>query len=173
MNIAWKHKVILYNDGRLPEGWTISDLLTTHRSEPYNPMIANVFFRCGLIETWGRGIEKITTACKDAGKPAPVFEFKHGRQFSVTFFTDGTIGEGIGEGIGENEIIGETAAAQGETKLRILTLMREDPNISAKEVAKKIGIALRNVEAHIKSLKEADFIAREGAARGGRWVVKK
>ncbi|MDR0220919.1 MAG: putative DNA binding domain-containing protein, partial [Lachnospiraceae bacterium] len=32
--------VIVYNDGRLPETWTVDNLLKKHRSRPYNPKIA-------------------------------------------------------------------------------------------------------------------------------------
>ncbi|MDR0354612.1 MAG: hypothetical protein LBJ64_02595 [Deltaproteobacteria bacterium] len=64
--------MIIYNDGRLPDKWTIEDLFVTHRSEQHNPLIANAFFRAGMIESWVRGLEKITETCKDAGKPAPV-----------------------------------------------------------------------------------------------------
>ncbi|GHV46975.1 hypothetical protein FACS1894204_09670 [Synergistales bacterium] len=52
-----------------------------------------------MIETWGRGIEHITTACKDAGKPEPLFEASSS-EIKVTFFTDA----GVGENVGENEI---------------------------------------------------------------------
>ena len=44
-----------------------------------------------MIESWGRGIEKITTACKNDGKPEPAIEFKHNREFSVTFYSDDEI----------------------------------------------------------------------------------
>jgi ATP-dependent DNA helicase RecG len=88
-------KVIIYNDGRLPENWSVQDLLATHRSEPHNPMIANAFFRAGMIESWGRGIEKITNACRIAGKREPTIEFKRNREFSVTFFSDVNIITGV------------------------------------------------------------------------------
>jgi len=84
-------KVIIYNDGQLPLNWTVADLLSTHRSQPYNPLIANTFFRAGLIESWGRGIENITKACIEAGKPEPTIEFKYGYEFSITFYTSGGI----------------------------------------------------------------------------------
>ncbi|MDR1603356.1 MAG: hypothetical protein LBS10_01005 [Gracilibacteraceae bacterium] len=80
--------VTIYNDGRLPENWTVADLLTKHRSRPYNPKIASTFFRAGFIEIWGRGIERITTACKEAGKREPLFEAKPS-EIAVTFFMDG------------------------------------------------------------------------------------
>lgn len=40
----------------LPEGWTVDTLMKPHNSRPYNPDIANVFYRTGYIEHWGRGI---------------------------------------------------------------------------------------------------------------------
>lgn len=42
-----------------------------HESIPYNPEIAKCFFLAGLIEAWGRGIERITEACKQDGYPMP------------------------------------------------------------------------------------------------------
>ncbi|NJM94641.1 MAG: hypothetical protein HC842_08250 [Cytophagales bacterium] len=41
----------------------------------FNPDIANVFFRAGLIESWGRGIEKITLECQKHGLPAPEIQY--------------------------------------------------------------------------------------------------
>lgn len=56
----------------LPEGWTLENLLADHASTPYNPALANAFFRAGEIETWGRGIQRIFEACENAGTPAPI-----------------------------------------------------------------------------------------------------
>ena len=56
---VFDNKLIIWNDGQLPPDWTLNDLLTTHPSKPNNPDIANTFFRAGMIESWGRGIEKI------------------------------------------------------------------------------------------------------------------
>ncbi len=36
-------------------------------------MIANAFFRAGLIESWGRGIEKIHEECQPVNAPPPEF----------------------------------------------------------------------------------------------------
>ncbi|MDR1677117.1 MAG: putative DNA binding domain-containing protein, partial [Deltaproteobacteria bacterium] len=53
-------RVIIYYDGHWPEKSTIPNLLVAHSSEPSNPLIANTFFLSGLIESWGRFLEKIT-----------------------------------------------------------------------------------------------------------------
>ncbi len=38
--------------------------------------IANAFFRSGYIESWGRGITKMTDLCLQAGLPKPSFYLK-------------------------------------------------------------------------------------------------
>lgn len=68
-------KLIFWNEGQLPENWTIENLLRKHASRPFNPDIANVLFRSGYIESWGRGTIKIITECKRAGLPEPIFTY--------------------------------------------------------------------------------------------------
>ena len=57
----------IVNGGVLPDGWTVDTLLSSHRSMPYNPDIANTFFRAGEVEAWGRGIERIIKGCNEDG----------------------------------------------------------------------------------------------------------
>jgi len=61
--------------------------LTTHSSRPYNPDIANTLFRNGYIESWGRGIFKMTEKCLAAGLPKPTYFFE-GSDFWVEFRKD-------------------------------------------------------------------------------------
>jgi ATP-dependent DNA helicase RecG len=72
---VYDHKLMLGNPATLPEGWTEDTLLSLHTSQPYNPDIANAFFRAGEIEAWRRGIERIVEACREAGTPEPRFRF--------------------------------------------------------------------------------------------------
>lgn len=61
------------NDCVFPTGWTKETLMEHHKSMPYNPDIANTFFRAGYVETWGRGIQKICEACYELGSPIPEY----------------------------------------------------------------------------------------------------
>ena len=70
---VYKDQLYIGNVGRLPENWTLVDLLGKHNSIPFNPDIANVFYLAGQIESWGRGIEKIFNACKAENVPMPEF----------------------------------------------------------------------------------------------------
>ena len=80
-------KFMVWNPGSLPEELTIEDLRTKHASYPRNSIMADVFFKAGLIETWGRGTIKIIEECKKAGLPEPKFEILSGG-IAVTFFKD-------------------------------------------------------------------------------------
>jgi ATP-dependent DNA helicase RecG len=64
---VYADKIYIGNDCVFPDDWTVDDLLRKHRSRPYNPLIANTFFRAGYIEAWGRGIEKIKESCMENG----------------------------------------------------------------------------------------------------------
>ena len=41
---------------------------------PTNPTIANVFYRRGAMESWGRGISLIMQSCREQGLPEPKIE---------------------------------------------------------------------------------------------------
>ncbi len=84
---VYNDKLMIWNEGRLPESWTVEKLLQKHSSKPRNPDIANAFFRAGYIEAWGRGTIKIVEQCQKHGLPTP--EFKNdGSDFWITFKKD-------------------------------------------------------------------------------------
>ena len=64
---VYKDKIYIGNECVFPEDWTVENLLGKHNSRPYNPLIANTFFRAGYIESWGRGIQKIRESCEENG----------------------------------------------------------------------------------------------------------
>jgi len=64
-------KIMVWNFGVLPDPITLEDLKHKHASHPRNPILADVFFKGGLIESWGRGTLKIINECKLAGLPIP------------------------------------------------------------------------------------------------------
>ena len=81
---VWNDRIELWNDGILPIGLTVDKLSQPHSSRPRNRNIANVFYRAGFIEAWGRGIFKITSGFVSAGLGAPVFSESCGGML-VTF----------------------------------------------------------------------------------------
>ena len=84
---VYTDKIIIWNEGQLPENWTVKNLLEKHASRPDNPDIENALFRSGYIESWGRGTLKIIRECKQAGIPEPVFSYDSS-DISVEFRKD-------------------------------------------------------------------------------------
>lgn len=72
---VYSDKIIFWNEGQLPESWTIQNLLTKHPSKPFNPDIANALFRSGYIESWGRGTLKMIKECEQAELPQPIYSY--------------------------------------------------------------------------------------------------
>ena len=60
--------------GPLHFGLTPALLFTAHESQPWNPLIANAFYRRGIIEQWGSGTIKMAELVTSAGLPQPEIE---------------------------------------------------------------------------------------------------
>lgn len=78
----------VWNYGQLPEGWTVGRLFVKHPSMPLNRSLANVFFRSGDIESWGRGYRRIVRGNESAGLLPPIVETEDGLR--VTHYVDVT-----------------------------------------------------------------------------------
>lgn len=77
--------VAMYDDrleiislGELHFGLTPEALLHSHESKPWNPLIAQAFYRRGIIEAWGRGTLKIAKLMREAGLAPPVTTVRTG-----------------------------------------------------------------------------------------------
>ncbi|MGN6352060.1 MAG: ATP-binding protein [Parafilimonas sp.] len=82
---VYDDKISIWNEGMLPAGLTSDALKRSHASKPRNPVIADVAFKGGYIDAWGRGTIKILDACKSAGLPEPEMQEIDGG-FNVVLF---------------------------------------------------------------------------------------
>lgn len=84
---VYDDKINIWNDGTLIGGLTAEALKRSHSSKPRNPIIAEVCFKGGMIDAWGRGTIKIIDTCKQAELPEPEMKELDGG-FIVTLFKD-------------------------------------------------------------------------------------
>ncbi len=63
----------IINPGELHFGITPQHLTEPHESKPWNPIIASVFYRAGIIERWGSGTLNIIDWCKANGNISPTW----------------------------------------------------------------------------------------------------
>lgn len=65
-------RIVFQNPGSFPLSMTWQDFVNEYiGSLPANPTIANVFYRRGTMEAWGRGIGLIMESCREQGLPSP------------------------------------------------------------------------------------------------------
>lgn len=115
---VYDNQLVIWNDGPLPEELPVSALLQQHSSRPRNPLIADTCFKAGYIDSWGRGIEKITEACIESNLPPPHFEDVDGG-LRVTLTSQVSEHEKPSSGEVTGEVTGEVA---GEV-IKLLSVM--------------------------------------------------
>lgn len=149
----------VWSTGTLPEGLTPEKLKGTHESIPRNRLVADVFYRRGLIERWGRGTNKILEEAKKAGCPEPEFEEVAG-SFIVQFrpSAGGVITRPAGEG------------GRAEKVLRIL---HRSEALTAAAILRELGetITLRALQKELKRLREGGQIVAVGRGKTTRYQV--
>ena len=165
---VYADRIVFWNNGPLQDGWTTKTLQGKHASQPPNPDIANAFFRAGMIESWGLGIEKMRQACLRRGLRAPKLrEEAQGLWVEFGFPAPGkTRGETRVKTPGET-----TAETPGKTPDRILTTLAESPSMTLPEVAEQIGKSISAVERAVSKLVKEKRLKRIGPAKGGYWEV--
>ncbi len=68
---VYEDRLMVWNEGKLPEELTVEMLKTKHPSLPRNPILAETCFKGGLIEAWGRGTVRVIHECVKFGLPGP------------------------------------------------------------------------------------------------------
>jgi ATP-dependent DNA helicase RecG len=149
----------LWNDGELPEHWTVNKLKTKHPSQPFNPDIANCFFRAGLIESWGRGTLKIINECKKAKVNPPDFKYDP-PGFLIEFAYPEM-----------NSVKKASIVPAKDISEKVLMVIGENSNVTATEMADKIGVTEITIRRIIKQLREAHKIKRKGSDKTGHWII--
>jgi ATP-dependent DNA helicase RecG len=166
-------RLSLWNAGTLPLELTVEKLFQTHRSIPRNPLIAEVCYRVGYIDSWGRGIEKITDTCKAAGLPEPVIEENTGGvavELLKAPASEKDVSEGSWDGFGT---ISERVRKEfGSEPSKAFEIICKHPEYTAEQIAEKLEKTPRTIENYIAKLKKAGFIIRRGPKLGGYWEVK-
>ena len=72
-------RIVFQNPGSFPFGLSWRDFVNeSYGSLPANPTIANVFYRRGTMESWGRGIGLLVKSCAEQDMPEPEIECVHG-----------------------------------------------------------------------------------------------
>ncbi len=168
---VYHDKIYCWNEGQLPENWTVDNLLKKHPSKPYNPDIANAFFRAGFIESWGRGITKMINECKGAKCQIPQFKYDMSG-YVIEFYPNKieAINSVVNMEINRNtDVYLEKSSEKSSEKIK--KIISTNNKITVKELQDELGLTRRGIEWQISKLKQLGLLQRIGSDKDGYWEL--
>ena len=159
-------RIEITSPGGLPKGVTVEDYLHKELSIPKNPIIGNVFFRLGLIERYGTGVQRICTLY-DNNVNKPTFEVTENLIKITLPFLGSTTQKTTQENRSTTQEIDNTPQES------IINIIKEKPQITLQEIADILKLTRDGVKYHITKLQEEGIIKHEGATKSGKWIIIK
>ncbi|MGK4226049.1 ATP-binding protein [Parabacteroides distasonis] len=167
----------ILNCGVLPDNWSVETLLGAHGSHPYNPDIANTFFRAGEIEAWGRGIERIVKACQEGGFSIPEFRCDASGIWTVFKFVYPSLDSALDSALDTSQKTNQKTNQKIDRNLTdqqndIIKYLREHPYATQKELCENIpNAALGGIRHNLARLQELGILKRIGGRKLGHWEI--
>ena len=163
---VYDDSIMLWNEGKLPEGINQEKLFAEHASQPRNRNIANAFYKAGFIETWGRGINKIRQGLKKMGLPEPKIE-NHISGTLIIIYRNGGV-----NGTNDTNNVGNMSETNLTERQRfILSTIKANPFVTGKEMSETLSVTQRTIERDLAAMQKAGIIRHEGKVNAGVWVV--
>lgn len=117
-------------------------------------LLADVFYKAGFIESWGRGTLKMIAECLQQNLPEPEFESKN-HMFSVLFKKPDL----------KPDLKNHTIEDH------ILAIIADDNRVTIQIIAEKVGKGITTTKEYLNKLKKKGVITRIGPAKGGHWQI--
>lgn len=163
---VYDDRLYVANVGRLPENWTLENLMSKHASLPYNPDIAHIFYLAGFIESWGRGIEKICDSLKADNLPMPEYTVHPGDiMIKFTGPEDRIVRV-------NNKVNDRVNVHVNDRESALLNYLAQDPGYTVTQLAEMMNVSRKTIAGYLRALKEKGAIERIGTTRTGYWKIK-
>lgn len=158
---VYDDRLEITSSGTLHFGLTAEALLQPHESLPWNPLIARVLYRRGIIESWGRGTIKMAELARQAGLPAPEIEDRGGcvtvRFFPARYLPPQRVARNL-----------------SERQQQVLSLLSTaHPGLALREIIAQLGDAPAEweVKNDLLLLKQLALVDTNGHGRGAYWFL--
>lgn len=156
----YDNRFSIWNEGFLPQGLTLEALKRQHPSRPRNPLIAEVCFKGGYIDAWGRGTLKIINSCREAGLPEPEMKEQDGGMLVILF----------------KDIYQESLLViynLNERQKQALQFWKEEGEITTGKYQTKFKVTDRTARRDLTELVEKGILQKTGDKKASKYLFKK
>jgi ATP-dependent DNA helicase RecG len=170
---VYDDKIYIWNDGEMPSNLNSTDkLFMKHSSKPYNPKLANVFFKSGMIEAWGRGFEKIREACLLYNGPLPEYEINDEGIMVLCKGCDKYLELLAAKERVDTIILHETVETElsNESIKKILDYLKVNDEITTADGARLTGKSVAQVRRYLKVLCDLGIIKSNRTTKGNVYL---
>ena len=158
---------------RMPPNLDSTDkLFMKHSSKPYNPKLANIFFKSGMIEAWGRGFEKIKEACDLYDGPLPEYEINESGIMVLCKACDKYLAllsgkEKVDSIIPDERIVSEL---KKEPIVKIVNYLKDNEEVTTAKGIEITGKSEAQVRRYLKVLCDLGMIKSTRTTKGNVYV---
>lgn len=158
----YDNRLEITSSGSLHFGLTPEALFKPHESLPWNPLIARVLYRRGVVESWGRGTLKMAELLEQAGLPRQDME-DAGGCVTVRFWPTRYVPPQ------------RVAHDLTDRQRAVLALIEAGTTgVALRELRQRLGhqAAEWEIKNDLALLKQCGLIVPEGRGRGACWRLK-
>ncbi len=166
---VYDDRVEIENPGGLPLGLSVEDFGKT--SLRRNLIIADLFHRMSKVERIGSGIIRMKDLMRSASLRDPDFEMTNFFRVSLYRAPQFSLKKNEVSVEVQKELDKSSEKGSEKSSEKIIAKIKEDPGITALQLAQMIGLTPRAIEKHLSKLKASGLIKRVGPDKGGYWVV--
>ena len=152
--------ISIENPGHFQYGSTVEKILNNEIGPfKFNPSILMFLGKTGLVESEGYGLKSAYAEAKENN----IVITNKLESNKVTFNIQRTL------------LLDKTTETEkiklDENEVYVTEILKEDPDITAKKLSKKLKVSTKTIFRTFKSLKEKNIIKRIGSDKKGYWVV--
>lgn len=168
---VYDDRVEVTSPGMLYGGLTIEQI-KEGGSKIRNRCIAEVFSRMKIIESWGTGIKRMFSSCKEYGVREPEL-LEIGDSFRVNLYRPSynAIHQSVLKSALES-VPKSVLKNLNKTQQKIVDIILKNPKVTQAEIAEQLNISISAVKKSMKEIVNIGILVRIGANKGGYWEVR-
>ncbi len=174
---VYEDKIYIWNDGEMPSELNSTDkLFMKHSSKPYNPKLAGIFFKSGMIEAWGRGFDKIREACAKYNAALPEYTISESGIMVLCKACDKYLqlltGNKNNSLISDKRIVSELMSGKMKEPIQqILEYLKYNNTITTTKGMEITGKSEAQVRRYLKVLTDCGVIASKKTTKGNKFTM--